>query len=137
MGLFNTFGAVSGQMSARQERLQVADALIEEFKVPGKLAGLLASFKQSAYGQMLQHWLAGQTDAVSPSQIQEGLGQSTLLQDLATRTRMPVGIVKTHLAVLMPLSIAQLGRDGYVTADGEASAKPLMEGESLADTLRG
>lgn len=36
---------------------------------------------------------------------------------------MPSGVVKTGLAVLLPITIGQLARDGYVTAESEASGE--------------
>ena len=136
MGIFNTFGAVSGQMSARQERLQVADAFVEELKVPGRLAELLDSLRTSGQGDLMRQWIAGSTEPVSATQLQQGLRNCALLQNLATRTKMPTGVVKTGLSVLLPLTIAQLAREGYVTADGESSEKSLTELNGLAEALR-
>ena len=47
MGIFNSFGAMSGQFAAKQERILVAKRLLEELQLPGKIAELVASFKSN------------------------------------------------------------------------------------------
>ena len=136
MGVFNTFGAVSGQMSAKQEQLQVANALVEELKMPGKLVEILSSFKASGQIALVREWISGKTTAVNGAVVQQALKQSTFLEDLAARTKMPLGVVKSGLAVLLPLAIGQLARDGYVTAEGDPSAEQLTDLGGLANALR-
>ena len=136
MGIFNSFGAMSGQFAAKQERRQVAEALIEELREPGKIAELLRSLNQNGLGGLLQQWVSGEKAPVSVAQLQQGLKQSTLLEALTTRTKMPIGVVKTSLAVLLPLSIELLAREGIVTVNGEASGQVLDDSRSLAEALR-
>ena len=136
MGIFNSFGAMSGQFAAKQERLQVANALVEELQAPGKIAELLHSLDTAGQGALVQQWASGEMVAVTTTQLQQALQQSTLLEDLTRRTRMPVGVVKKSLAVLLPLSIGQLAQEGYVTAEGKASGKPLTSLTGLLDALR-
>ncbi len=136
MGIFNTFGAVSGQMSAKQEHLQIANALIEELLMPGKLAAIHASLKASDQGNLLRQWISGQSAPVTATAVQQGLTQCTLVADLERRTKMPSGVVKAGLAVLLPITMAQLAQDGFVTADGEAPAVAPSNLDSLARALR-
>ena len=136
MGIFNTFGAVSGQMSAKQEHLQIAKALIEEFLKPGKLAATLSSLKASDQGNLLRRWISGDSAPVTATAVQQGIGQCTLLTELENRTRMPSGVVKAGLAVLLPIAMAQLARDGDVTAEGDASAEAPADLDNLAHALR-
>ncbi len=75
MGIFNTFGAVSGQMSAKQEHLQIANALLEELKVPGKLAAILSSLRASEHATLLPRWIAGEISPVTASVVQQGLSR--------------------------------------------------------------
>ena len=136
MGIFNSFGAMSGQFAAKQERRQVAEALIEELKQPGKIAELLHTLNQNGLGTLLQQWVAGEKAPVTVAQLQQGLKQSTLLDALTTRTKMPIGVVKTSLSVLLPISIDLLAREGIVTVDGEPSGKVLDDSTDLAEALR-
>ena len=136
MGIFNSFGAMPGQMSAKQEQLQVASALAEELKEPGKLAELLSSLRTGGQSDLIKRSVSGEAAPVTTAQLQQGLEQSGMLQNLATRTRMPTGVVKAGLAVLLPLALARLARDGYLTAEGEATGKAPIELDSLAEALR-
>ena len=56
MGIFNSFGAMSGQFAAKQERLQVANALVEELQVPGNIAELLHSLDTAGQGALVRQW---------------------------------------------------------------------------------
>lgn len=49
---------------------------------------------------------------------------------------MPRGVVKAGLAILLPITIGQLARDGYVTAESEASGEAPTKLDGLADALR-
>ncbi len=136
MGTFNSFGAVSGQMSAKQEHLQIANALLEELKVPGKLAAILSSLRASEHAILLPRWIAGETSPVTASVVQQGLQQTTLIQNLESRTRMPGGVVKAGMAVLLPIAVCQLAQDGSVTAEGEAAGELPKNFDNLVKALR-
>ena len=79
MGIFNSFGAMSGQFAAKQERGKVAEALIQELKEPGKVAELLHSLHENGLGTLVREWVAGEKAPVTVAQLQQGLKQSTLL----------------------------------------------------------
>ena len=135
MGIFNSFGAMSGQFAAKQERLLVANALIEEFKGPGKLVELIHLLNTNGQGNLVRQWASGEAAPMTATQVQQGLKQGTLLDNLTTKTKMPIGVVKTSLAILLPLSISQLAREGYVTAEGEPSGQLLTDSAGLAKAL--
>ena len=135
MGIFNAFGAMSGQFAAKQERLLVAKRLLEELQLPGMIAELVASFKSNGVRFLFFPWSAGQTTPAIAEEFQQCLKNSTLMNDLVRKTNMPVGVVKASLAILLPLTTHQLTTTGNITPDGEASEHPLTDIDKLIQAL--
>lgn len=135
MGIFNSFGAMSGQFAAKQERAKVAASLLEELQTAGRIGELVKSVKANGLEKLLTEWTTGNTAPASAVQVQQSLKGNPLLDALVRKTNMPIGVVKTSLTVLLPLAVRQLALDGQVSPDGKATGWPLTDANGLAEAL--
>ena len=135
MGIFNSFGAMSGQFAARQERSKVAAALVEELKVPETIAEVMKSLHTNGVMDFVRQWAAGNTAPLSSEHLQQSVRSSALLDSIVRKTNMPVGVVKTSMTVLLPLLIRQLTVGGQLTPEGVVTGLPLTDSDQLAASL--
>ncbi len=135
MGIFNSFGAMSGQFAAKQERAKVAAALVEELKTPENLAGLIQSLQANGVTDLVRQWTAGSTAPTTPETVTRTFGNSPLLGTLVSKTNMPVGVIRTSMTVLLPLTIHQLALGGQIRPDGSATGSVLADFDRLAKAL--
>lgn len=114
MGIFNSFGAMSGQFAAKQERAQIAGALAAELQVPGRLKAILRAIQNNGFTELLGQWTEGQTAPIAAGELPQSLAGTGLMESLAKRTSMPTGVVKGSLAQLLPLAVHYLSGTGQI-----------------------
>ena len=78
MGLLDALTSIAG--GASPEHHGVADALSQVMQEhPGGMDGILNQLKQNGLGEQVESWVGpGTNQSVSPEQVQQGLGASTL-----------------------------------------------------------
>ena len=133
-GIFGSFGAMSGQFAAKQERGQVAKALVEELQVAGTQDALIKDLQQNA-PELLRQWRSGVTSPVPSAKIDSILGKSDLIQKLSQRTQMPPGVVKASAGVLLPIAVHHLAAVKTPPEDGPQLGS-LSDPESLLQALQ-
>lgn len=80
----------------------------------GGLGDLLQNFQKNGLGDIISSWVGtGQNQAISPEQIQQGLGQETL-QKMAAQSGTSVENTSARLADLLPQIIDKLTPGGEV-----------------------
>ena len=131
-GIFSSFGAMSGQFAAKQERGQVAKALVEELQQPGKLDSLVQELERNAPA-LLEQWTGGSTEPMPVAEVQKSLGKYDLLTSLVQRTNMPPGVVKSSLAVLLPIAMHHLATGRQA---GAAEPKVVADPQALLEDLQ-
>src|ERR1700753_1531135 len=74
MGLLDALTSIAG--GASPEHHGVADALSQVMQEhPGGMDGILNQLKQNGLGEQAQSWVSpGENKAISPDQVQQGLG---------------------------------------------------------------
>ncbi|HKY64459.1 MAG TPA: YidB family protein [bacterium] len=88
------------------------------------LNNLLQNFQKNGLGDIVSTWIGtGKNQAISPQQIQQGLGQETL-QRMAAQTGSTVENTSNRLADLLPQIVDKL------TPGGE-----IPDNDSLSDVL--
>jgi uncharacterized protein YidB (DUF937 family) len=98
----------------------VADALSQVMQEhPGGMDGILNQLKQNGLGEQVQSWVnPGQNQAVSPDQVQQGLGQS-MMENIAQRAGISPAMASGIIAVVLPLVVSHLsGNSGQPTQQG-------------------
>ena len=84
---------------------------------PGGLGGLVEKFQSAGLGGVMQSWIS--TDAnqpVAPDQVHSALGPD-LVQQLATRTGLPIGQVLQLASQHLPALIDHMTPEGQVPAN--------------------
>jgi uncharacterized protein YidB (DUF937 family) len=85
------------------------------------LGALMQAFEAGGVGHLFQSWVGGgQNLPVSASQVQNVLGSSGILEQIAQRTGLQPADVAQHLSTLLPQIVDHLTPNGQVHA-GDAS----------------
>jgi uncharacterized protein YidB (DUF937 family) len=118
MGLLDALTSIAG--GASPEHHGVADALSQVMQEhPGGMDGLLNQLKQNGLGDQVQSWVSpGPNQAVSPGQVQQGLG-SSLLENIAQRAGISPAVASSVIAVVLPLVVSHMsGSSGQPAQQG-------------------
>src|SRR6476646_6526470 len=108
MGLLDLVEQVAGGSSSASHA-KVAGGLLEEVQGhPGGLGGLLQAFQQNGKGGIVQQWSNGQKQPANPTDIEAGLEATGMIDKIAQRTGLSPAVVKTGLAVTLPLIVQHL-----------------------------
>ncbi len=68
----------------------------------GGLGGLVSAFEKAGLGDIVGSWVGtGPNRAISPEQVQQGLGADTM-QQLSAQSGLSVGQVAEHLSTVLP-----------------------------------
>ena len=133
MGLMDMVSQMTGQDGGNA---QVGGSLIQELQNrPGGLGGLLQSFQQNGQGGAVQQWGQGNTAPADPNQVEQGLNGTGIIDSISQKTGMSPAMVKTGLAVLVPVMIHHLISQGHVNEQGEQTGPPPEAGGMLSSIL--
>lgn len=135
MGILDMVESMAGQSGAGGQNAQVAGGLVQEMQSqPGGLGSLLSMFHQNGMGGAASQWANGQTQPADSQQIQQGMGGG-MIDSIAQRTGLSPSVVKTGLAVAVPLMIHHLVQQGHVTQDGQQTGSTPDAGGMLQSVL--
>ena len=118
MGLLDALTSIAG--GASSDHHSVADALSQVMQEhPQGMDGILNQLKQNGLGEQVQSWVnPGQNQAVSPAQVQQGLGQS-MMENIAQRAGISPAMASGVIAVVLPLVVSHLsGNSGQPAQQG-------------------
>ncbi|KAA6461238.1 DUF937 domain-containing protein [Acidobacteria bacterium AB60] len=119
MGLLDMVEQVAGG-SNNADHARVAGGLLEELQQhPGGIGGLLQSLQQNGSGGLVQQWSNGQTQPANPTDMESGLQGTGMIDKIAQRTGLSPTVVKTGLAVTLPILIHHMTANNHVTPTGE------------------
>ena len=132
MGLFDKIaGGELGSLRGGDKQSNLIDALggLLGNQQAGGLNGLVQQFASKGLGDIVNSWVGtGPNKAITPEQIQHGLGTETVNQ-IASKTGVPADQVSTHLADLLPNVIDKLTPNGQIPQGDIASeAMNLLKG---------
>ena len=135
MGLLDM---VESMASGGGDHAKVAGGLVQELQAqPGGVAGMFQSFQQNGMGGLVQQWAGGQTQAATPDQVQQGLGGTGIIDRISERTGVSPTMVKTGLAMALPLVIHHFVANGHVTPDGQPTGAPPPESGGMLQSILG
>ena len=100
------------------EQSRVVNGIVDVLfsRGPG-LAGLIDTFKNKGLGSQASSWVSrGENLPVSPNQVEQVLGPE-LLQQIATKTGLPLETVKQKLSTVLPPVVDQLTPEGAIPKD--------------------
>ena len=138
MGILDAITSAISGAGGDQNHGQVAGGLVQEVQsMPGGIGGIFDSFKRNGMGGVLSQMAGGQTSAIAPDQVEQGLGGTGIIDSIAQRTGMSPTIVKMSLAVLLPLLIQHFVQGGHVTQDGQPTGQPAPQSGSILSSILG
>ncbi len=132
MGLMDQLGQAAGGMLGGQggqnPLLQAVAGLLGKDSSIGGLGGLVQAFQKNGLGDIVNSWVStGQNLPVTPSQIEQGLGND-LLSQLASKAGLPSGAASSQLAGLLPDLVDKLTPNGKIEAGGLEQLLKFVQG---------
>jgi uncharacterized protein YidB (DUF937 family) len=110
-------GAVTGSQGQQGGLVEGVMGLLTN-KETGGLEGLMQSFNQKGMGDIISSWVgAGTNAAITPDQVQEGLG-SDVIQQLAEKSGVSFDAAKAQLSELLPSLIDKVTPEGKIPEGG-------------------
>ncbi len=107
-------GLAGSQVSGGNTLLQIALALVQQ---NGGLEGVLGKFRECGMGGQADSWVStGPNMGISPNQLQEALGSSTIGQ-IASQLGVSQDEAGSTMSQLLPELINQLTPQGQVTSE--------------------
>ncbi len=98
----------------------VAGGLLQALEEhPGGLPAVLSSFQNHGLGDHVQTWTkdaAGQPPTSTPGQIEQGLGGTGLIENVAAKAGVSPEIAKVAMATVLPLVVAHFTNGGQQAA---------------------
>jgi uncharacterized protein YidB (DUF937 family) len=112
MGIMESLEGLAGG-SNMPETQKVTGGLMKALdEHPGGLTGLLDHLKQNGMQEHVDNWASGQQTALSPDQVQQGLGSTGLIEKVAQYAGVSPQIAQTVLARVLPMVISHFSSGG-------------------------
>ena len=137
MGLLDMVSSMVGQGGGQQsDHAAVTGGLMDELQSQGGgVGGVMQSFQQNGLGGLVQQWSGGQTAPAAPAEIEQGLGGTGMIDNIAQRTGMSPTVVKMGLAVAVPMLIHHYFSNGHVDQQGQQIGQQPEPGGVLQSIL--
>ena len=137
MGILDTITSLAGQFGGG-DAAKVGGGLMQEIESsPSGISGIFQSFQQNGLGGLVQQWANGQSQTATPDQIQQGLGNTGIIESIAQRTGLSPEVIKVGLAALVPLVIHHFVSNGHVTPEGESNGLPAPDSGGVLQSVLG
>jgi uncharacterized protein YidB (DUF937 family) len=112
MGLLDSIGAMAGDAS-HGDNAKVMGGLIQALEShPDGIQGLLKSFTANGLGDHATALANGESPAVTPDEVQKGLGGTGLIEKAAEHAGVSTAVVQTAMATILPLVMAHFAQSG-------------------------
>jgi uncharacterized protein YidB (DUF937 family) len=112
MGILDAIEGASSQQSG-STNAKVAGGLMQALdEHPGGLAGLMDQFRQNGMGDHVQSWASGQAQTATPTQVQQGLGGTGLIDNVAAKAGVSPEMAKMAMAVVLPMVMSHFTQGG-------------------------
>jgi uncharacterized protein YidB (DUF937 family) len=112
MGILEAIEGASGQQS-ENTNTKVAGGLMQALdEHPGGLAGVMDQFRQNGMGDHVQSWASGQGQTATPAQVQQGLGGTGLIDNVAAKAGVSPEMAKMAMAVVLPMVMSHFTQGG-------------------------
>lgn len=117
MGILDSLEGMAGQMGSGGTNAKVAGGLMQALdEHPGGLAGVMDSFKQNGMDQHVQGWATGQQTTATPEQVQQGVGGTGLIENVAAKAGVSPEVAKMAMAAMLPMIVSHFTQGGQVAA---------------------
>lgn len=112
MGILDEIESVAGQQGGGTNA-KVASGLMQALdEHPGGLAGVIDQFRQNGMGEHVENWASGQQQTATPEQVQQGLGGTGLIDNVAAKAGVSPAVAKMAMAVVLPMVMSHFTQGG-------------------------
>ena len=93
MGILDAIEGLAAQDGGTNAK--VAGGLMQALEEhPGGLAGVISQFQQNGMGEHVQNWASGQQQTATPDQVQQGLGGTGFIDNVAAKAGVSPAVAK-------------------------------------------
>ena len=135
MSLFDMAKSAIESYTANSDHAAVAGGLLEHVQENGGLGGLLQTLQQNGAGDLVSQWTNGQTQPADSGAVEQGLGNTGIVDAIAQRTGIAPETVKSSLATILPMLLHHATSTGQVTEDGQPAANGEPDMGSLLQSV--
>lgn len=135
MGILDAVEGLAGSMSGGGNHAAVASGLLQELGGPAGVAGLVQTLHQNGASGLVQQWAAGQTQPANAGALEQAIGGTGLIDNIAQRTGLSSDNVRSGLAILVPLIVNHMTSNGHVSVDGQPTSNPAPEAGGLLQSV--
>jgi uncharacterized protein YidB (DUF937 family) len=137
MGIFDSIESAAESFSGGGDHAAVANGLLQELGGTSGIGGLIQQFQQNGMGDLVEKFASGQGGAIDPNTIEQAIGNSGIIDKIASSTGMSADTVKSSLGTVVPALISHVTTNGHFTTDGQATDNPAPDSGSLVQSLLG
>ncbi|WP_184222388.1 YidB family protein [Granulicella aggregans] len=116
MGLLDTIEGMAsqqGQSTNPGTNANVASGMMQALEQhPGGLSGVIDSFRNNSMADHVQNWSNGQEPTATPGQIEQGLGNTGFIENVAAKAGVSPEIAKVAMATVLPMVLAHFTNGG-------------------------
>lgn len=135
MGILDIASSLAGHFGIGDATMVGAGLIHEIESSPQGISGLVEAFQQNGLGSLVQQWASGESDQATTDQIQQGLGNTALIENIAQRTGLSVNSVELGVATLIPLVIRHFVANGLANHDGTPTGVPAPDASSMLQAI--
>ena len=119
MGFLDTIEGMAdpqGQATNSGTNANVASGMMQALEQhPGGLSGIIDSFRNNGMADQVQNWSNGQEPNATPGQIDQGLGNTGFIENVAAKAGVSPEIAKVAMATVLPMVLAHFTNGGQQT----------------------
>ena len=120
MGFLDSLGAMTGETVQGGDRAKVAGGLMQALEQhPGGVQGLIDSFKQNGMEDHVNAMASGAQQTTTPEQVQQGLGNTGLIEKVAAHAGVSPDVAKMAMASMLPMVIQHFAPNGQAAPQGQ------------------
>lgn len=123
MGLLDMIGSLAGDASQGDNAKVIGGLITALQNHPDGMQGVIKSFQQNGLGDHATAMANGETPAMTPEQVNQGLSGSGLIEQAAQHAGVSPAVVQMAMTTVLPLVMAHFAKGGGATAaDGTAES---------------
>jgi uncharacterized protein YidB (DUF937 family) len=115
MGFLDTIESMAGPGASGSTGVPagVAGAVMSALEQhPGGLSGVMDSFRNNGMATHVQNWSTGQQPAATPDEINQGLGGTGFIENVAAKAGVSPEVAKVAMATVLPMVMAHFTHGG-------------------------
>jgi uncharacterized protein YidB (DUF937 family) len=116
MGLLDTIEGMAGQQAPatnQNTNANVAGGMMQALEEhPGGLSGIISAFQNNGMAGHVQNWSNGQQPTATPDEIQQGLGNTGFIENVAAKAGVSPEVAKVAMATVLPVVLAHFTNGG-------------------------